>query len=151
MTVVNPNNEEESYTLSIVGIYNNSQSTATSSEVMQGFSSANDPANRIYMSYHAVELISEASSQTAVISTDETTGMETTTAIPSQVSGTYVFADVESYYAFEDEVRELGLDETYTVSSADLTSYEQSLLPLENLNQMAGYFLAVVFGIGAII
>ena len=51
MTVVNPNNEEESYTLSIVGIYNNSQSTATSSEVMQGFSSSNDPANRIYMSY----------------------------------------------------------------------------------------------------
>ena len=151
MTVVNPNNEEESYTLSIVGIYNNSQSTATSSEVMQGFSSANDPANRIYMSYHAVELISEASSQTAVISTDETTGMETTTAIPSQVSGTYVFADVESYYAFEDEVRELGLADTYTVSSADLTSYEQSLLPLENLSQMAGYFLAVVFGIGAII
>ena len=91
---------------------------------------------------HAVELISEASSQTAVISTDETTGMETTTAIPSQVSGTYVFADVESYYAFEDEVRELGLDETYTVSSADLTSYEQSLLPLENLSQMAGYFLS---------
>ena len=62
-----------------------------------------------------------------------------------------MFADVESYYAFEDEVRELGLDETYTVSSADLTSYEQSLLPLENLSQMAGYFLAVVFGIGAII
>ena len=86
-----------------------------------------------------------------MISTDETTGMEMTTAIPVQVSGTYVFADVESYYAFEEEVRELGLADTYTVSSSDLASYEQSLLPLENLSKMAGYFLAVVFGIGAII
>lgn len=151
ITVVNPNEEEEAYTLSIVGIYNNSQSTATSSEVMQGFSAASDPANRIYMSYAAVQAITAASSEAAVISTDETTGMEMTTAIPVQVSGTYVFADVESYYAFEEEVRELGLADTYTVSSSDLASYEQSLLPLENLSKMAGYFLAVVFGIGAII
>ena len=135
ITVVNPNEEEEAYTLSIVGIYNNSQSTATSSEVMQGFSAASDPANRIYMSYAAVQAITAASSEAAVISTDETTGMEMTTAIPVQVSGTYVFADVESYYAFEEEVRELGLADTYTVSSSDLASYEQSLLPLENLRK----------------
>ena len=103
------------------------------------------------MSYNAVQAIAKASEEGAVVSTDETTGMETTTAIPSQVSGTYVFANVDEYYTFESEVRDLGLDETYTVSSTDLAAYEQSLLPLENLSQMAGYFLAVVFGIGAII
>ena len=151
ITVINPNEEEEAYTLSVVGIYHNSQSTTTSSEVMQGFSAASDPANLIYMSYEAVQAMTVASSEASIISTDETTGMEMTTAIPVQVSGTYVFADVESYYAFEEEVRELGLAETYTVSSANLASYEQSLLPLENLSQMAGYFLVVVFGIGAII
>ena len=151
ITVVNPNHEEETYTLNVVGIYNNSQSTTSSSEVMQGFSAASDPANRIYMSYNAVQAIAKASEEGAVVSTDETTGMETTTAIPSQVSGTYVFANVDEYYTFESEVRDLGLDETYTVSSTDLAAYEQSLLPLENLSQMAGYFLVVVFGIGAII
>ena len=145
ITVVNPNHEEETYTLNVVGIYNNSQSTTSSSEVMQGFSAASDPANRIYMSYNAVQAIAKASEEGAVVSTDETTGIQTTTAIPSQVSGTYVFANVDEYYTFESEVRDLGLDETYTVSSTDLAAYEQSLLPLENLeSQMAGYFLAVV-------
>ncbi len=149
ITVVNPNNEEETYMVTVVGIYS-SQST-TSSEVMQGFSTSSDPANRIYMSYNAVQAIAEQSESVAVVSTDETTGMETTTVIPTQVSGTYVFANVDDYNTFSEEVYELGLDETYTVSSTDLTAYEQSLLPLENLSEMAGYFLAVVFGIGAII
>ena len=39
------------------------------------------------MSYNAVQAIAKASEEGAVVSTDETTGMETTTAIPSQVSG----------------------------------------------------------------
>ena len=84
-------------------------------------------------------------------STDEETGRETTTAIPTQETGTYVFANVEDYETFSTEVYELGLDEMYTVSSSDLNAYEQSLLPLENLSEMAGYFLVVVLGIGAII
>lgn len=76
ITVVNPNHEEETYTLNVVGIYNNSQSTTSSSEVMQGFSAASDPANRIYMSYNAVQAIAKASEEGVVVSTDETTGME---------------------------------------------------------------------------
>ena len=149
ITVANPNNEEETYTLNVVGIY--STSSTTSNDVMQGFSPSSDPANKIYMSYAAVKAISTASEEAAVVSTDETTGRETTTAIPTQEMGTYVFANVDDYNTFTTEVYDLGLDEMYTVSSTDLTAYEQRLLPLENLSEMAFYFLIVVLGIGAII
>ena len=77
--------------------------------------------------------------------------METTTAIPEQLSGTYAFASVEDYEAFEAEARALGLDDSYTITSSDLTAVEQSMLPLENLSQMALYFLLVVLGIGALV
>ena len=45
----------------------------------------------------------------------------------------------------------MGLDESYTISSSDLTSYEQSLEPLQNLSKYAGYFLIVILVIGGII
>ena len=72
-------------------------------------------------------------------------------AISSVLNGTYTFASVEDYEAFQDEVREMGLSEDYTVTSADLNSYEQSLEPLENLSRYAGYFLLIVLLIGAVI
>ena len=40
ITLINPNNTEESYTLTISGIYTNSQSTASSGGAMMGFSAA---------------------------------------------------------------------------------------------------------------
>ena len=46
-------------------------------------------------------------------------------------------------------LQELGLNESYQVSSSDLTAFEQRLLLLEQLSQMAGYFLILVIGIGA--
>lgn len=71
---------------------------------------------------------------------------------PSPVlCATYTFADPDSYYAFEQEVRTLGLDESYTVSSADITSFENSLTPLNTLSTMAGWFLLVILIIGGII
>lgn len=151
ITVVNPNDEEETYTLDVVGIYNNAQATVTTGGMMGGFSTSTDPANQIYLSYEALQSIIDTSEANATVETDETSGIETTTAIPGQISSTYTFASVEDYETFEKEVYELGLSEDYTVSSSDLTSYSQSLLPLENLNEMATYFLWVVLGIGAVI
>lgn len=151
IAVENPNNEGETYTFQIVGIYNNSQSTVTTGGMMGGFSTANDPANQIYTGYAALKAVTEASEAAAVTSTDEETGRETTTAIPEQLSGTYAFASVKDYEAFEAEARALGLDDSYTITSSDLTAFEQSMLPLENLSQMALYFLLVVLGIGALV
>ena len=55
------------------------------------------------------------------------------------------------YYDFEEEVRTLGLDDSYTVSSTDITAFENSLTPLNTLSTMAGWFLVVILIIGAII
>ncbi len=151
ITLVNPNDDEEIYELTIVGIYSNSQSTVTSGGMMGGFSTSTDPANQIYLSYNALKSITTASSENATTSTDEETGIETTTALPEQESGTYVFSNVENYNAFEKEIYELGLDESYALSSSDISSYEQSIVPLENLSEMALYFLCVVLAIGAVV
>ncbi|MCD7944498.1 MAG: ABC transporter permease [Clostridia bacterium] len=151
ITLANPNDEDETYTLTIVGIYINSQSTVTDSSVISGFSSSTDSSNQIYMSAAALEAILSESEENATVETDDDTGTETTTALPSQVSGTYVFASVDDYETFCEEVYEAGLSEDYTVSSSDLSSYESSLLPLENLSTMALYFLIVVIAIGAIV
>lgn len=151
ITIVNPNDKEEAYELEVVGTYNNSQSTVTSGGVIQGFSASSDVANQIYLSYNALDSIVITSSEQAVKNTDEETGITTTTALPKQTSGTYVFATVEDYKTFSEDVYEAGLPETYTVSSSDVAQYENSLLPLDNLSQMSMYFLIVVFAIGGII
>ena len=69
----------------------------------------------------------------------------------SQTNGTYVFADQEKYEQFQDDVKEMGLDDSYTVTSQDVNSYAQSLIPLENLSNFALYFFIVVLIIGAIV
>ena len=151
IVVTNPNNEEETYELKIVGIYHNEQSTQMQGGMMGGFSASSDSANRIYVSYKVLDSIVDYSTENAVIEIDERTGRETSTALQNQVSGTYVFGSVEDYEAFEDRAREKGLAEEYSVSSTDVNSYEQSLEPLENLSEYAMYFFAVILIIGGII
>lgn len=151
IVVVNPNEEEETYEFTVVGIYKNEQSTVTNGGMMQGFSTSSDAANQILTSYQALHTIVSASADAAEETTDSDTGITKTTALPEQISGTYVFADVEGYETFSTKVYEAGLSEDYTVSSSDVTQYENSLLPLENLGEMAMYFLIVVFAIGGII
>ncbi len=151
ITITNPNNEDETFTLTVSGIYSNSQSTVTDSGMMGGFSTSTDAANQIYLSYNALAAMVASSEANATVETDSETGAETTTALPGQLSGSYTFANVDDYETFCDEVYDLGLDDSYTVSSSDVNSYEQSIKPLENLNQMAMYFLIVVLAIGAVI
>lgn len=151
ITVENPNNEDETYELTVVGIYNNSQSTVSNTGIMGGFSTSTDPANQIYLSYNALKSITDSSSENATTSVDDTTGVETTTALPKQPAGTYTFASIDDYNKFSKDVYTAGLSETYTVSSSDVSAYEDSLVPLENLSDMAFYFLLVVLGIGAVV
>lgn len=151
ITIANPNDDDEVYELEVVGTYNNSQSTVTNGEFIKGFSTSSDAANQIYLSYNALNSIVTTSSENAVETTDEEAGITTTTALPKQTSGTYVFATVEDYETFSTKVYESGLSEDYTVTSSDITRYENSLLPLENLSRMSMYFLIVVFAIGGII
>lgn len=142
--VTNPNNTEEIYTLTVVGLY--TDSSANESAFSARGMAENDSANQIYMSYAALQSIL-SSSETL---NEDSTG-ESDTALSGIVSGTYVFADTESYYQFEEEVRELGLSDSYTVASPDLAAYENSLTPLNTLSKTAGWFLIVILVIGAVI
>lgn len=151
ITLVNPNNESETFELTIAGIYNNSQSTVTSGNTMGGFSASSDPANEIYMSYNALKAITDSSIANATTVKDTSGNTTSSTGLREQVSGTYSFANIESYNNFDSQARALGLADTYTISSNDVTSYEQSIQPLENLSKFATYFLIVVLLIGGII
>lgn len=149
ITVTNPNDEEETYTLTIVGIYSNS-SSGVQEGGNPGFSTSSDPANQILMSYTALKAITDASAEGATTTTNDF-GLEQSSALSATVSGSYVFETVDDYEAFEEQARALGLADEYTVSSRDLEQYEQSLTPLETLSKIAGYFLIVILAIGAVI
>ena len=139
--------DTETYTLTVMGIYTSSQTNDFS---MSMFGTSQDPANRIYMSANALSAIIAASEASSTTVTNDY-GYETETKIEGTLEATYSFADTDAYYAFEDEVRALGLDESYTVSSSDLTEFENSLAPLNTLGTMAGWFLVVILIIGGVI
>ena len=147
IVITNPNAETETYTLTITGIYTSSENNDFS---MSMFGTSQDPANRIYMSAAALQLILDASEEVSTTTTNSY-GMETESMVTGTLEATYAFADPDGYYTFEEEVRTLGLSEDYAVSSTDITSYEQSLEPLETLGKMAGVFLLVILIIGGVI
>ena len=137
IVISNPSLESETYTLTISGIYTSSENNDFS---MSMFGASQDPANKIYMSAAALQTILDASEENA-----------SDTKVTGTLSATYTFADVDAYYVFENEVRTLGLDESYTVSSSDITAFEDSLTPLNTLSKMAGWFLIVILVIGGVI
>jgi len=151
ITLINPNNEEETYELKVVGIYNNEQSASVSEGFVRGFSTASDASNQVYCSYNTLSNILKSSEENEVVTTDEESGTQTSTKMNEQVSGLYYFASVEDYDAFSNEAKELGLSEDYIVSSEDVNAFKESVVPLENLSEMAGYFLIVILMIGAIV
>ena len=145
--VTNPSLESETYTLTISGIYTSSENNDFS---MSMFGASQDPANRIYMSASALQAVLDASEESSTTITNDY-GRETESKITGTLTATYSFADTDAYYAFEEEVRTLGLDESYTVSSTDVTAFENSIAPLNTLGTMAGWFLLVILIIGGII
>ncbi|MFQ9984886.1 MAG: ABC transporter permease [Lachnospiraceae bacterium] len=146
LTLCNPQCEDETYTLTISGIYTNS---ASSSEENNRFS-MNDPANNIYMNYTALSAIADASSEADNTTTDSS-GEEQSAALNITLAFTYTFTNIEHYEQFEEQVYELGLSEDYTVSSSDLATFENSLTPLETLSATALWFFLIVLIVGGII
>lgn len=140
--IANPNNEDETYELNITGIYTDDTSNQNSFSMFGATSS--DPANSIYVNYETINDIVNSS-----VSAQEDDGENM--AVSQMLSATYCFATVDDYESFDAEARELGLDDSYVITSNDVTAFENSMLPLETLSKMAGYFLIVILGIGAII
>lgn len=136
ITLTNPGDESETYDLKIVGIFSGSSESDTDSQG-RGFLASMDPSNQIYTNYKTLEtLIESASTENPLI---------------SSVHGTYALDTPEAYEEFKADVAEMGLGDSYTVTSNDLTSYENSLLPLTNLKKFATVLLLLVLGIGGII
>ena len=149
ITIVNPANEEETYELTVVGMFTDSTS-GSSGTSRRGFNN-DDPINQIYVSYNALETIITASEENSVEVTDENTGRTSESAFTSDVAATYVFANADDYYTFEEEVRSLGLDDSYKVNSQDIEDYKDNADALEGLDSFANVFLIVILLIGAII
>ena len=147
IVITNPSLETETYTLTISGIYTSSETNNFSNAM---FGRGQDPANQIYMSANALQVILDASEAASTTVTDDN-GRESESKITGTLAATYTFADTDAYYAFENEVRALGLDDSYTVSSTDITAFENSLTPLNTLSTMAGWFLLVILIIGGVI
>ena len=145
IVITNPSLETETYTLTVSGIYTSSETNNFSNAM---FGKGQDPANQIYMSANTLQAILDASEAASTTVTDDN-GSES--KITGTLSATYSFADADAYYAFENEVRTLGLDESYTVSSTDITAFENSMTPLNTLSTIAGWFLLVILIIGGII
>lgn len=149
ITITNPNNDGETYTFTIIGIYNNSNTESTNT--MMQFSTSSDPANLIIISTGTMNNIVAQSTSAAKTSTNQDTGVTSTTALRTKTSGTYVFNDVSAYESFQNEVKDMGLSDDYSVSSTDLNNYEQSLVPLKNLSKFAGIFLLIVLLVGGVV
>ena len=145
ITLCNPDYEDETYTLTISGIYTNSDSSTE-----EGRISMSDPANKIFMSYSSLSSIIEASEK-ADNKTEDDSGEESSAVLTEVLSFTYTFADVDSYNSFAQKVYDLGLSEDYTVSSNDLSAFESSLAPLETLSTTAMWFFIIVLIVGGII
>lgn len=147
IVITNPSLDTETYTLTISGIYTSSENNDFS---MSMFGASQDPANSIYMSASALQAILDLSEENSVTITNSY-GMESESKVTGSLEATYSLADTDGFYAFQEEVRALGLDEAYTVSSPDISSYESRLAPLNTLSTMAGWFLIVILIIGGVI
>lgn len=136
ISVANASDSSTTYKLTVVGIYKN---TSDSSQTMgrPGSSTAADPANAIYTS----------------VSTLKKLGLDSSSDSDSaaQLSFTYVFANKDAYETFVSDVKKAGLSNDYTVQSADVEEYEQSLVPLDNLAKFALTLLIIVLAVGAIV
>lgn len=137
-TLKNPDNEDETYEFTIVGICDASQS----SNIQNTSSNASFQDNCIYVSGKAIENILSSSAETNP-ATDET---EETNALTPTYAGTFVFANLDDYNAFGKT-----LSDEYTLVSEDVSNYEQSISQLETLGKYATYFLIVIFIIGAFV
>ncbi|MBQ3265851.1 MAG: ABC transporter permease [Ruminococcus sp.] len=151
ITLVNPNNEEETYDLTIVGIYKNSSSSSVDGV---------DPPNTIITSYAVVKDIetnSETVNSTAsTAATADSDDDENEDALVSKFTGTFIFGSVDDYNQFKEEVKakaeSAGLDgDLYIVTSSDIASFKAGLKPLENLKSFATTFLYLTLAIGAIV
>lgn len=136
-TLANPDNSEEIYKFTIVGICDTSESTESSDTS----SNASFSDNVIYTSSLAVEKIAAASAKSNTSDSDDESS-----ALTPAYSGTYTFKNLTDYNTFSENIAD-----DYSVISTDAENYETGVSQLETLGNYATYFLAVIFAIGGFV
>ncbi len=124
----NPNNEAETYTFTVTGIY---EDTSESGE----FSMFSNSANQILTTYNTLNNIATKS--------NEVEGSK----LNIQTNATFNLVSADVVDAFTSELKVKGLSDYYTVST-NLESFNQSIAPLKNLSSFATTFLIIVLLIG---
>lgn len=145
ITVANPNDAEETYSLTVGGVYTTDSSSSLPVPV-----TAMDPQNQIYVSYATLKAITDHSASVAAATTDGN-GSQTTTAMQAQVSGTFFIDNPTDFVSFQNDCKAMGLGGQYTVSSPDIDQYNQSIIPLQNTSQFAMVLLLIVLAVGGVI
>ncbi|PLS29010.1 FtsX-like permease family protein [Bifidobacterium parmae] len=158
ITVADLSGDDTTYELTIVGIYKNATSSNTGANGPMGGTSS-DPDNAIYTSVSTLKklgLSTESTSSSDSTGSDDSSSTDSsattqTSASRTQLSFTYVLGGKDDYETFVKDVEKAGLDDTYTVSSADVENYESSLVPLDNLAKFALTLLIIVLAVGAVV
>lgn len=140
-TLKNPENEDESYKFTIVGICD----TSKSSDSTDSSSNASFTDNYIYVNSNTIDdILTKSSKKNGTTKVDDDD--EKLVALSATYSGKYIFANLNDYNEFSESV-----DDDITVVSEDVSNYEESISQLETLGQYATYFLIVIFVIGAFV
>lgn len=135
--LANPDNEEETYKFTVVGICD----TTTDTEGTDTSSNASYTDNNIHVSGLAIERIVNKSAKENKSDDDKENALTPT------YSGTYTFNNLTDYETLEKEISETD----YTLVSEDVENYEKSVEQLDTLGGYATYFLIVIFVIGAVV
>ena len=142
-TLKNPNNEDETYTFTVAGICDTSQSSDTQDTA----ANASFSDNYIHVGRAAIEkILADSAEANPEEEKDDSDEDEKSKVLTATHSGTFIFANLTDYNRFGDS-----LSEDYTLVSEDVSNYEQSVSQLETLGKYASYFLIVIFVIGAFV
>ena len=156
-TLKNPDNEDETYTFTVAGIFDSSQST----DSQDTSSNAAFSDNTLYISNAAMEklLADSAAANPETEESEESDNAEKTEetktpkALTANYTGMFIFSGVDHYEQFE-----ASLSDDYKLATDDLDEYkenkaryEQEGKQLEDLERYATYFLIVIFIIGAFV
>ncbi len=128
ITLVDPENEEKTYEFTISGIYAESEE-----ENSNGLSMFSESANTI---------ITNASAVSEIGSADD--------ALTVSTNPTFVLTDRDTVTAFEDELREKGLDEMLSVQT-NLEQVESATSTISNVKTFAITFLVITLIIGTVV
>ncbi len=145
IALCNPANEAETYEFLITGIYQDKNSGSNQNMFMN--MSSMDSANKIITTYNAYNNMIESSKIYNTTTEDSET---VTSEIVGNLSSAFYLTGADDVEKFEKDIRSMGLDEMYSVSS-NLSSVTAAIEPLENLRTFSLVFLLVVLIIGGII